>query len=95
MMNALKGKSLATRGTRPWLYLIVAAIFVVLDQLSKWLVVTYLKPQGSVRSIDMKKRLLSILLLIAMVFTMTAIGTTARPAPRMTAARQCDAASKK
>lgn len=48
MMNALKGKSLATRGTRPWLYLIVAAIFVVLDQLSKWLVVTYLKPQGSV-----------------------------------------------
>jgi signal peptidase II len=33
---------------RPWLYLIVAAAFVVLDQISKWLVVEFLKPVGSV-----------------------------------------------
>jgi signal peptidase II len=33
---------------RPWLYLIIAAAFVVLDQISKWLVVELLKPVGSV-----------------------------------------------
>lgn len=36
------------RKNRPWLYLLIAAAFVVLDQFSKWLVVTYLKPVGSV-----------------------------------------------
>ena len=36
------------RKNRPWLYLLIAAAFVVLDQISKWLVVVYLKPQGSV-----------------------------------------------
>ena len=36
------------RNNRPWLYLLIAAAFVALDQLSKWLVVAYLKPVGSV-----------------------------------------------
>ena len=39
---------MTAKKNRPWLYLIVAAVFVVLDQLSKWLVVAYLKPVGSV-----------------------------------------------
>ena len=38
----------ASRPTRPWLYLIVAAAFVALDQLTKWLCIWYLKAQGSV-----------------------------------------------
>ena len=36
------------RHTRPWLYLIVAAGFVALDQLTKWLCIWYLKARGSV-----------------------------------------------
>lgn len=36
------------RRNRPWLYLLIAAAFVALDQISKWLVVAYLKPVGSV-----------------------------------------------
>ncbi len=37
-----------SRRTRPWLYLIVAAAFVALDQLVKWLCIRYLKAVGSV-----------------------------------------------
>jgi signal peptidase II len=36
------------RRTRPWLYLIVAAAFVALDQLTKWLCILHLKAVGSV-----------------------------------------------
>lgn len=36
------------RRNRPWIYLLIAAAFVVLDQFSKWLVTAYLKPVGSV-----------------------------------------------
>lgn len=36
------------RRNRPWLYLLVAAAFVALDQLTKWLVLMLLKPVGPV-----------------------------------------------
>ena len=45
------------RKNRPWLYLIVAAACVALDQISKWLVVAYLKPVGSVTLIPSFLRL--------------------------------------
>ena len=38
---------------RPWLYLLIAAAFVAVDQLSKWLVVVFLKPVGSVTLIGL------------------------------------------
>ena len=39
------------RKNRPWLYLILAVIVIGLDQLSKWLVVAYLEPVGSLKLI--------------------------------------------
>ena len=48
---------MAERKNRPWLYLLIAAASVVLDQLSKWLVVVCLKPVGSVTLIPSFLRL--------------------------------------
>ena len=46
---------------RPWLYLLIAAAFVALDQLSKWLVVAFLKPVGSVTLIGLPTPLQELL----------------------------------
>ena len=45
-MKLLKGRELPTRGTRPAWYLIIAAVVVLLDQLTKWLTVKYLETPG-------------------------------------------------
>ena len=46
---------------RPWLYLLIAEAFVALDQLSKWLVVAFLKPVGSVTLIGLPTPLQELL----------------------------------
>ncbi len=48
---------MARKGNRPWLWLILSAGVVVLDQLTKWLCVAFLKTVGSVTLIPKLLRL--------------------------------------